>query len=416
MQELSNVIAGKYEEIIEKIKDFSSEYLNNEYKNVCVMAAETLFLNNEEQFKKGKSFSWAAGIVHAIGTINNLFDSKEEPYIKASDLYKAFDVSSSTGSNKSKEVKNLLGLSKENKKWIIGEDINTEISNKQDIEDKEEVAVTIDDIAKENKKIENEKKEPFKFVVRKNFIVAQRIIDYAWKQKNYKNKAKYAKEALEIYEDCADAYIILSKDSSLNNLQKKALLEKAVKAAQNLLRIDNLETAQPELFKLKIAEFLFGAKYSLAVHLWENGEKEVAIENALEILKYNEQDNLMIRNIVINWLLTENKYAQLKDLLEKYEKDNLASINYSRVALLYKTNEIKEAENALRRAYKRNPFVIPYILKQKKVPNSLPNIFKLGSEEEAIKYASLGLEVWNDPKMIQWVKEKKKDFDIINFN
>ena len=47
-------------------------------------------------------------------------------------------------------------------------------------------------------------------------------MDYAWKQKNYKNKAKYAKEALEIYEDCADAYIILSKDSSLNDIEKKA--------------------------------------------------------------------------------------------------------------------------------------------------------------------------------------------------
>ena len=416
MQELSNVIAGKYEEIIEKIKNFSSEYLNDEYKNICVIAAETLFLNNEEQLKKGKSFSWAAGIVHAIGTINNLFDSKEEPYIKATDLYKAFGVSSSTGSNKSKEVKKMLDLSKENKQWIIVKDIHTQISNMLDIEDKEEVAVTVENIAKENKKIQNEKEEPFKFAVHKNFIISQRIINYAWKQKNYKNKAKYAKEALEIYKDCADAYIILSKDSSLNYSQKKALLEKAVKAAQNLLRIDNLEMAQPELFKLKIAEPLFGAKYSLAVILWENGEKEEAIENALEILKYNEQDNLLVRTLLVNWLLSEERYTQLKELLEKYEKDNSAAINYSRAALLYKTNEIKAAENALRRAYKRNSFVIPYILKQKRIPSTMPKLIRFGSEEEAIRYASLGLKVWNDPEMIQWVKEKKKDFDMITFN
>ncbi|AQS09378.1 hypothetical protein CLOBY_15050 [Clostridium saccharobutylicum] len=56
MQELSNVIAGKYEEIIEKIKSFSDEYLNEEYKNICVAAAETLCLNNEEVIKKGKVF------------------------------------------------------------------------------------------------------------------------------------------------------------------------------------------------------------------------------------------------------------------------------------------------------------------------------------------------------------------------
>lgn len=411
MQELSNVIADKYEEIIDKIKNFSSEYLNDEYKNICVVAVETLFLNNEEQLKKGKSISWAAGIVHAIGTINNLFDSKEEPYIKVTNLYKEFGVSNSTGSSKSKEVKNLLNLSKENKQWIIDENKNIEISKNRMIEAKEEAAVTVDNVA-----IEKSEKQPFEFFVHKNFIIAERVLDYAWKQKNYKNKAKYAKEALSIYEDCADAYIILSKDSRLNNIEKKVLLEKAVKAAQNLLRIDNLETARPELFKLKVAEPFFGAKYSLAIHLWEIGDKELAIENAFDILKYNEKDNLMVRNLLVNWLLTEKRYLQLKDLLEKYEKDNSAAINYSRVALLYKTGEIRAAENALRRAYKRNPFVISYIIKQKSVPSSLPHIFKLGSEEEAVKYFSLGLEIWNDPKMTQWVKEKKKDFDMINFN
>jgi tetratricopeptide (TPR) repeat protein len=251
--------------------------------------------------------------------------------------------------------------------------------------------------------------------VHKNFVVAQRIINDAWKQKNYKNKAKYAKKALEIYEDCADAYIILSRDSSLNDADKKDLLEKAVKAAQNVLRIDKLETTQPEIFRLKIAEPFFGAKYTLALHLWAAGEKDAAIENALDILKYNERDILAVRGLVVNWLLIEKKYTQLKSVLEKYEKDNLASIYYSKVALLYKTNEIKEAESALRRAYRKNPFVIPYITKQKNIPSTLPRVVRFGSEEEAMKYASLALEVWNDSKMIEWIKEKKKDFDMINF-
>ena len=402
MQELSNVIASKYEEIIDKIKSFSNEYLNEEYENICVKATETLFFNNEDKLKKGKSFSWAAGIVHAIGTVNDLFDSKEEPYIKVVDLYKEFGVSSSTGSSKSKEVKNLLDLSKENTKWLIAEEKTMQ-----------EVAVTVDPERKENKEVE---KETFKFAIKKEFVIAQNIINNAWKQKNYKNKAKYAKEALAINGDCSDAYIILSKDSSLNNVQKKELLEKAVQAAKNLLKIDDLEAAPTEIFKLKIAELFFGAKYTLAVHLWENGEKEGAIENAIDILKYNEHDNLMVRNLLVNWLLIEERYTQLEDLLEKYEKDNSATINYSRVVFLYKTNEIKAAENALRRAYNRNPFVIQYIVKQKRIPSSLPHIARFGSEEEAIRYASLGLEVWNDPKMIQWIKEKKKDFDMINFS
>lgn len=401
MQELSNVIASKYEEIVDKIKSFSSEYLNEEYENICVKAAKTLCLNNEDKLKKGKSLSWAAGIVHAIGTVNDLFDSKEEPYIKATDLYKEFSVSSSTGASKSKEVKTLLDLSRENTKWII--------SGKKEIS---EVAVTLDASKNTNDQVAE---ESFNFVAKKEYVEAQKVVEFAWKQKNYKNKAKYAKEALEICEDCADAYIILSKDSALNNNQKKELLEKAVEAAKNILKIENLEKAPAEIFMVKEAEPFFGAKYTLAVHLWENGEKEAAIENALDILKYNEYDNLMVRNLLANWLLSEERYAQLEELLEKYEKDNSAAINYSRVAFLYKTNEIKAAENALRRAYKRNPFVIPYLVKQKRIPSTLPHVARFGSEEEAIRYASFGLEAWSDPKMIQWIKDKKKDFEMLKF-
>ncbi|WP_160690185.1 DUF6398 domain-containing protein [Clostridium sp. C2-6-12] len=401
MQELSNLIASKYEEIVDKIKSFSSEYLNEEYENICVKAAETLCLNNEDKLKKGKSLSWAVGIVHAIGTINDLFDSKEEPYIKAADLYKEFGVSSSTGTSKSKEVKVLLDLSKENIQWIVNR--NTEVS---------EVAATLEISENINEEVG---KESFYFVPNKEYVEAQDVVEFAWKQKNYKNKAKYAKEALEICKDCADAYIILSKDSALNNDQKKELLEKAVEAAKNILKINNLETAPAEIFKIKEAEPFFGAKYTLAVHLWENGEKEAAIENALDILKHNEYDVLMVRNLLANWLLSEERYAQLEELLEKYEKDNSAAINYSRVAFLYKTNEVKAAESALRRAYKRNPFVIPYLVKQKRVPSTLPHIARFGSEEEAIRYASIGLEAWNDPKMIQWIKDKKKDFDMLKF-
>ncbi len=412
MQELSNVIADKYEEIINIIKNFSNEYLNKEYTKICILAAKELCSNNEDQLKKGKSSSWAAGIVHAIGNLNNLFDSKEQPYIKVTELYKAFNVSSSTGSSKSKEVKNLLDLSKENELWIIKNENGVEISNSNVTKAQEEAAVTLDNLAR----VENEKKEPLKIQVSKNFIIAQRIVDYAWKQKNYKNRAKYAKEALNTCEDCVDAYIILSKDSSLSAVEKRSLLEKAVEAAQNVLKIDSLEDAQPELLKLKISEPLFGAKYSLATYFWENGEREAAIKNAIEILKYDTQDRLMVRSIVVNWLLIEKKYSELEELLEKYKRDNLAAIHYSKVVLLYKTNEIKEAEQALRRAYKKNPYVIPYILKQKRVSSTLPHIIRFGSEEEAMKYASLALDVWNDSEMLKWVKEKKKDFDMINFN
>ena len=230
MQELSNVIAKKYDEVVDKIKVFSDEHLNDAYKDVCLVAAETLFNGNEEAVKKGKSVSWAAGIVHAIGSFNDLFDSKEEPYIKATDLYKAFEVSSSTVTSKSKEIKALLNLSDEDKKWIVS-------SNNNLSEVKKEVLATAD------KKDE----ESFRVQVEKKYIISQKVIDLAWKEKSYASKYKIAMQALSIYKDCADAYVILSRDARLSDDQKVKYLKRAVKAAENVLRLKR--------WKIKIQEY-----------------------------------------------------------------------------------------------------------------------------------------------------------------
>ena len=402
MQELSNVLAGKYDEIVEKITSFSNEYLNEEYKNICIEATKTLFLNNEEQVKKGKSFSWGAGIVHAIGTVNDLFDTKNKLYIKALDLYKEFGVSSSTGSSKSKEVRRLLNLDENSEKWIVkNSDLSLEVKN--------EAAVTLEKTSEENNV-----SDTFKFAVNKKFIVAQKIADRAWKEKNYNSKAKYAKEALSIYEDCSDAYIILSKDSNLKDAEKKALLEKAVQAAQNVLKITELKDVDSRLFRLPIAEPFFGAKYTLALHLWNMNEREEAIKNLDDVLTYNKKDNLLSRGILTSWLIIEGKFKEAEKILVRCEHDYLVDTNYNRAALLFKIGKIKEAESALRRAYKRNPFVIDYLTKTKTI-KEIKTAVRPGTQEEAMKYAKLGLEVWKELEIIKWLKSMKKDFEILHF-
>ena len=402
MQELSNVLAGKYDEIVEKITSFSNEYLNDEYKNICIEATKTLFLNNEEQVKKGKSFSWGAGIVHAIGTLNDLFDAKNKLYIKALDLYKEFGVSSSTGSSKSKEVRRLLNLDENSEKWIVkNSDLSLEVKN--------EAAVTLEKTSEENNV-----SDTFKFAVNKKFIVAQKIADRAWKEKNYNSKAKYAKEALSIYEDCSDAYIILSKDSNLKDAEKKALLEKAVQAAQNVLKITELKDVDSRLFRLPIAEPFFGAKYTLALHLWNMNEREEAIKNLDDVLTYNKKDNLLSRGILTSWLIIEGKFKEAEKILVRCEHDYLVDTNYNRAALLFKIGKIKEAESALRRAYKRNPFVIDYLTKTKTI-KEIKTAVRPGTQEEAMKYAKLGLEVWKELEIIKWLKAMKKDFEILHF-
>lgn len=391
MQELSNVIAKKYDEVIDKIKVFSDEHLNDAYKDVCLVAAETLFNGNEEAVKKGKSVSWAAGIVHAIGSFNDLFDSKEEPYIKATDLYKAFEVSGSTVTNKSKEIKALLNLSEGDKKWIV-------TSNNNLSEVKKEVVATTD------KKYEG----AFRVQVEKKYIISQKVIDLAWKEKSYASKYKIAMQALSIYKDCADAYVILSRDSRLSDDQKVRYLKRAVKAAENVLKIEKMEDTDPRVFLVKAAEPLFGAKYLLATKLWDMGIKDEAIETALEIVKYDKTDKMLVRGLVSSWLLIDEKYDDAKVFLDNYQEDIIAATNYNRAAVLYKLGKLSDAEISLEKAYKRNPVVVDYLIKEKEVPAVKPHMAKLGGDEEAMRYAKFGLQVWNDEEMTDWLKDVTK--------
>ncbi len=391
MQELSNVISKKYDEVIDKIKSFSDEYLNESYKNVCSNAAKVLFDQNEEAVKKGKSISWAAGIVHAIGSINDLFDSKEEPYIKATDLYKAFEVSSSTVNAKSKEVKTLLNISENDEEYMI----NSKNENGEKQLESEEV-----------------NKDEFNFVVDKKYNIAQKIVDMAWKDKSYTTRHKFAMQAISVYKDCADAYILLSTNPKLNDAQKIKYLRKAVKASENTLHITNLEQADERVFSTKQAEAFFGARYLLAKKLWVSGDHEKAIRNALQIVKYDKKDKLIARGLVSTWLLLDNRNDEAKIFLENMKNDYLAEVNYNRAAMFYRNGMEQEGETALKRAFSINPNVIPYLTREKLVPKIMPRGVKIGSVEEAIRYAHAGVKIWNDSKMIKWLVECKERFDI----
>ena len=52
MQEISKILADKYEEVTEKINSFSNEYLNEEYKNICIEATIVLRHGDKKEIKE----------------------------------------------------------------------------------------------------------------------------------------------------------------------------------------------------------------------------------------------------------------------------------------------------------------------------------------------------------------------------
>ena len=138
-------------------------------------------------------------------------------------------------------------------------------------------------------------------------------------------------------------------------------------------------------------------------------ERRKAIDLGLEILKYDEKDMLMIRCTLVSFMILENNINEAEAFLEKYKNDSLTSFKYSKVVVEYLKGNLEKSEEALKEAYKFNPYVIPYILNQKRLPETLPKIKSFRSEEAAIHYMINGIEVWKNTNGIKkWVKETYK--------
>lgn len=351
------------------IEEYIKKYLSENNAHLFISAIDILIKLNDIDMNKGKVESWACGIVHAVCSINNL-------NVKVGDIYRFFNVSNSTGLKRSKVIKELL----------INHNYN---KNKGKFNNKSEIKNYIEDI---------------------NYINAQKKIKEAYEEKNFSKKVALAKEALNICKDCSDAYIILSNDKSLNNKGKEQLLRKAVEASINILGISDIEDLHHVANSVKEIKPYLGAQYRLANHLWVSGNKKEAVDICMHLLECDPKDRLIIRSILLSWTLLINDNDKTNIILNKYNNDYLTATAYSRALYLIKCDEIDKGKRELRKAIRYNRFVIPYILKMKRIPKVLPIITRFGSEEEAIHYMLYGYDAWrNVPKSINIVKEIYKE-------
>jgi hypothetical protein len=109
----------KFDRIIALTDEFSRQHLNEEYAQLIRHATAALCRKRPSPLASGQAKTWACGIAHAIGMVNFLFDSSQDPHISAGNLYQWFGVSSSTGQGKSKAVRDSLKIQQMDPEWWL---------------------------------------------------------------------------------------------------------------------------------------------------------------------------------------------------------------------------------------------------------------------------------------------------------
>jgi hypothetical protein len=107
------------ESVTGMINAFCRKHLNEEYAEMCRKLAGTLARKRPSPLKQGKPESWACGIVRTVGLVNFLFDSTQTPYMRATDIDRAFGISPATGAAKSSAIRKLLKIRQFTPKWTL---------------------------------------------------------------------------------------------------------------------------------------------------------------------------------------------------------------------------------------------------------------------------------------------------------
>lgn len=109
----------KFDEIAAITDRVCQEYLDEEYAQLARQTTAALCRKRPSPLARGRADIWACGIVYALGTVNFLFDTSQDPHLSADELCAAFGVKKSSGANKAKIVRDALDMFQMDPTWCL---------------------------------------------------------------------------------------------------------------------------------------------------------------------------------------------------------------------------------------------------------------------------------------------------------
>lgn len=234
---------------------------------------------------------------------------------------------------------------------------------------------------------------------------AQDLIYRAMDCHNCYVREQLARRALEISQDCADAYNLLAEETSDSAGQELDLYTKAAEAGARALG-GRLKEWSGELWPHLEARPFMRAKAGIAHALWETDRRNEAEAAYHELLRLNKNDNQGIRYTLLAFYAEKNDLEKMDTLISGWGHDDAAAEWVYTKALTAFALSKPGATAALQAAFARNPHVPDYLLKDKEPPgNCYGDGITLGGEDEAYSYAETFRKVWaGTPGALVWLK------------
>lgn len=242
---------------------------------------------------------------------------------------------------------------------------------------------------------------------------AQDIVYDAWEAGGRRGRISLAKEALDLSDLCADAWVILAEETA-DIVEARELFERAVAAGEEAVRLEFGPDALTEhagyFWKILHTRPYMRALADLSGCMWGMGEKEESVALLREMLRLNPNDNQGMRSPLVFRLFCLGDLDGVEDLLETYREPMLGEWGWNMALLLFRRDgDSARAASALDDAFETNPFVPGLLTGARRMPASMPEYYSPGSLEEAVFYVFLNAGSWSDTKgALIWVSRKTR--------
>ncbi|MCO6451625.1 MAG: hypothetical protein J5I90_12635 [Caldilineales bacterium] len=238
---------------------------------------------------------------------------------------------------------------------------------------------------------------------------AQEIAYDAWEAKG-KKRMQLARQALEISEDCVDAYVILVFTPETTDEKSLVILNRAIEIGESLLGPEFMEENVGHFWGITMTRPYMRALEAKARTLWALARNTEAIAVAQEMLRLNPGDNQGARYKLSHWLLSEKRIRELKELFAAYADDPTPDMIYNKTLVLFQeSGDSGPARHQLRDAKRWNAHVAPILLGYSDLPSSPPHLVEPGSVEEAEAYTLAAISMWkNTPGAMDWLAKRAR--------
>lgn len=232
---------------------------------------------------------------------------------------------------------------------------------------------------------------------------AQDVMYDAW-DADGTGRGRLARKALGISPLCADAYVLLADEATVNDADAIALYRLGMKAGELALGPE-FEELNGEFWGWLQTRPYMRARAGLAGALYRTGAVDEALTHWWALLALNPNDNQGVRYTLVLVLLDRGRDDELRDLLGLHEDDAGIALTYTRALVAFRDGD-PAASGILIDALRGNRHVSAILSGTSPGEPSPHGYLTMGGADEATWYVEQAGKAWREtPGAVAWLLE-----------